>query len=106
VALAGGGNSAGQAAVYLSSRVAKVRLILEDSLTRYPVERITARPNVEILTETTVIGLEGQEGILEAICCRFHRYGEEKKFGARPSVYIHRGGSEYRVAVSLRRDAR
>src|SRR6516165_133888 len=88
VALVGGGNSAGQAAVYLSSQVAKVRLIvrgpgLEANMSRYLVERISARPNVEILTETTVSGLEGQDGILEAIRCRSHRSGEEKKFAIR-----------------------
>jgi thioredoxin reductase (NADPH) len=88
VALVGGGNSAGQAAVYLSSQVAKVWLIvckpgLEGNMSRYLVERITARPNIEILTETTVIGLEGKDGILEAIRCRSHRSGEEKKFAIR-----------------------
>ena len=54
----GGGNSAGQAAVYLPSQVAKVWLMvrgrsLEASMSRYLVDRITAKPNVEILTETT-----------------------------------------------------
>jgi thioredoxin reductase (NADPH) len=82
VALVGAGNSAGQAAVYLSSQVAKVWLIvrgpsLDASMSRYLVDRITARPNVEILTETTVTALEGQDGILEAIRCRSHRSGEE-----------------------------
>src|SRR5712671_2239950 len=82
VALVGGGNSAGQAAVYLSSQVAKVWLIvrgpsLEASMSRYLIDRITARPKVEILTETTVTALEGQDGILEAIRCRSQRSGEE-----------------------------
>ena len=82
VALVGGGNSAGQAVVYLSSQVAKVWLIvrgpgLDASMSRYLVDRITARPNVEILTETTVTALEGQDGILEAIRCRSQRSGEE-----------------------------
>jgi thioredoxin reductase (NADPH) len=50
VALVGGGNSAGQAAVYLSGQVAKVWLIvrgrsLGTSMSRYLVERIIARPN-------------------------------------------------------------
>jgi thioredoxin reductase (NADPH) len=84
VALVGGGNSAGQAAVYLSSQVAKVWLIvrglgLEANMSRYLVDRINARPNVEILTETTVTALEGQDGILEAIRCRSRRSGEELK---------------------------
>jgi thioredoxin reductase (NADPH) len=88
LALVGGGNSAGQAAVYLSSQIAKVRLIvrgagLEANMSHYLVERIAARPNVEILTETTVTALEGQDGMLEAIRCRSHRSGEEKKFAMR-----------------------
>src|SRR5216684_4021506 len=64
VALVGAGNSAGQAVVYLASQVAKVWLIvrgpsLDASMSRYLVERVTARPNVEVLTETTVSALEG-----------------------------------------------
>jgi len=65
VALVGGGNSAGQAAVYLSSRVAKVRLIvrgpgLEANMSRYLVERISATPNVEILTERRSLVSKGR----------------------------------------------
>jgi thioredoxin reductase (NADPH) len=82
VALVGAGNSAGQAVVYLSSQVAKVWLIvrgrsLGENMSRYLVERITARPNVEVLTETTVSALEGQDGVLEAIRCRSRQSGEE-----------------------------
>ena len=82
VALVGGGNSAGQAAVYLSSQVAKVWLIvrgpsLDASMSRYLVERIAATPNIEVLTQTAVTALEGRDGILEAIRCRSHRSGEE-----------------------------
>ena len=88
VALVGGGNSAGQAAVYLSSQVAKVWLIvrkpgLSANMSRYLVERITATPNIEILTETTVTALDGQDGILEAIRCRSHRSGDESKLAIR-----------------------
>jgi thioredoxin reductase (NADPH) len=84
VALVGAGNSAGQAAVYLSSQVAKVWMIvrghsLDASMSRYLVERINARLNVEVLTETTVTALEGQDGVLEAIRCRSRRSGEELK---------------------------
>jgi thioredoxin reductase (NADPH) len=84
VALVGAGNSAGQAAVYLSSQVAKVWLIvrgasLDFSMSRYLVERIAAIPNIEVLTRTTVDALEGRDGILEAIRCHSHRSGEEAK---------------------------
>jgi thioredoxin reductase (NADPH) len=84
VALVGAGNSAGQAAVYLSSQVAKVWMIvrgpsLDASMSRYLVDRIAARPNIEVLTQTTVTGLEGQGGVLKAIRCRSHQSGEEVK---------------------------
>ena len=84
VALVGAGNSAGQAAVYLSSQVAKVWLIvrgpsLDVSMSRYLIERIAATPNIEVLTQTVVTALEGQDGILQAIRCRSHRSGEEVK---------------------------
>src|SRR5271169_3910336 len=72
VALVGGGNSAGQGAVYLASRAAKVWLIvrglsLDASMSRYLVDRIAAIPNIEVMTQTVVAALEGQDGILEAI---------------------------------------
>jgi thioredoxin reductase (NADPH) len=72
VALVGAGNSAGQATVYLASQVAKVWLLvrgrdLEQSMSRYLVDRIGALPNVEVLTEAEVTGLEGGNGRLEAV---------------------------------------
>jgi len=72
VALVGAGNSAGQAAVYLASQVSKVRLLvrgrdLASSMSRYLVDRIAGLSNVEVLTKTTITGLEGHDGMLEAI---------------------------------------
>jgi thioredoxin reductase (NADPH) len=72
VALVGGGNSAGQAAVYLASQVAKVWLLvrgpdLESSMSRYLVDRIRGLANVEVITRIQVSGLEGGDGILAAI---------------------------------------
>ncbi len=77
VALVGAGNSAGQAAVYLASQVAKVWLLvrgpsLEASMSRYLVERIAAQPNIEVVSQTEVSALEGHGGVLEAIRWR-HR---------------------------------
>jgi thioredoxin reductase (NADPH) len=84
VALVGGGNSAGQAVVYLASRVAKVwHLVrgasLEASMSRYLVDRIAALPNVEVLLQTEVSALEGQAGVLEAIRWRNSASGEETR---------------------------
>jgi thioredoxin reductase (NADPH) len=72
VALVGAGNSAGQATVYLASQVAKVWMLvrgasLASSMSRYLVERIEGLPNVEVLTQTEITGLEGADGILEAV---------------------------------------
>ena len=88
VGLVGAGNSAGQAAVYLSSRAARVWLIvrgpgLDTSMSRYLVDRIAATPNIEVLTQTEVTALEGQDGILHAVRCRSHRSGEEVKHAIR-----------------------
>lgn len=71
VALVGAGNSAGQAAVYLSGQASKVWLLarrpLEATMSRYLIDRIAAQPNIEVLTQTEVTALEGKDGALEAI---------------------------------------
>ncbi len=82
VALVGAGNSAGQAVVYLASRVTKVCLLargpsLEASMSRYLVDRIAALPNVEVLLHTTVTELEGEHGLLRAIRWRENPPGKE-----------------------------
>jgi len=83
VALVGAGNSAGQAVVYLASQVSKVWLLvrgpsLAATMSRYLVDRIAGLPNVEVLTQTSVTGLEGSGGMLEAIRWR-GRSGEEMR---------------------------
>jgi len=82
VALVGAGNSAGQAAVYLASQVSKVWLIvrgpdLSASMSRYLIDRITGLSNVEVLTQTNITGLDGHDGVLEAICWRTGASPEE-----------------------------
>jgi thioredoxin reductase (NADPH) len=84
VALVGAGNSAGQAAVYLASQVAKVWLLvrgpgLEASMSRYLIDRIAGLPNVEVLAQTVVSALEGQDGVLEAIRWRHLPSGAETR---------------------------
>src|SRR5262245_33683226 len=82
VALVGGGNSAGQAAVYLASHASKVWLLLRGtdlgaSMSRYLVDRIAGLPNVEVVTRSQVSGLEGRDGVLEAIRWRNGAAGVE-----------------------------
>jgi thioredoxin reductase (NADPH) len=81
VALVGAGNSAGQAVVYLASQVSKVWLLvrgpsLAARMSRYLVDRIAGLPNVEVLTQTGITGLEGRGGMLDSIRWR-GRSGEE-----------------------------
>lgn len=64
VALVGGGNSAGQAVVFLAPKVKTLHLVirgdgLEASMSRYLIERIAALPNVIIHTHTEVTALKG-----------------------------------------------
>ena len=85
VALVGAGNSAGQAVVYLASQVSKVWLLvrgrdLASSMSRYLVDRITGLSNVEVLTQTTVTGVEGRDAMLEAIRWRAGSSGEEVRW--------------------------
>jgi thioredoxin reductase (NADPH) len=72
VALVGGGNSAGQAAVYLASKVAKVSVLvrapgLGASMSRYLIDRIAATPNIELIPYSEITALEGEAGVLRAI---------------------------------------
>jgi thioredoxin reductase (NADPH) len=80
VALVGAGNSAGQAAVYLASQVKKVWMIvrggsLEATMSRYLVDRINAQPNIEVVLETEIIVLEGENGDLRNITLRHRKTG-------------------------------
>ena len=66
VALIGGGNSAGQATVFLAPKVKRLHLVvrgdgLEASMSRYLIDRIKALPNVELHTKTEIVALEGDQ---------------------------------------------
>jgi thioredoxin reductase (NADPH) len=64
VIVVGGGNSAGQAAVYLAGRAAKVTMmirgaVLAASMSRYLMDRIAATKNIELKLRTEISALEG-----------------------------------------------
>jgi thioredoxin reductase (NADPH) len=64
IVLVGGGNSAGQAAVFLSGHARKIYMIIRGgglgaSMSRYLIERIEATPNIELVFNAEVVGLEG-----------------------------------------------
>jgi thioredoxin reductase (NADPH) len=65
VALVGGGNSAGQAAVFLSQHVSKLNLLvrgpsLAATMSRYLIDRIAATHNIELHPHTELVRLHGE----------------------------------------------
>jgi thioredoxin reductase (NADPH) len=83
VALVGGGNSAGQATVYLASKARKVTLIarrpLSRTMSQYLVERIESLSNVDVVIGSEVAGLVGEEGKLSAVTLRDRASGAEQQ---------------------------
>jgi thioredoxin reductase (NADPH) len=74
IVVIGGANSAGQAAVYLSSYASRVTMLvrgdsLAKSMSHYLIEQIESLPNVEVRTQTEVVGAEG-DGRLRALRIR------------------------------------
>jgi len=72
VALVGGGNSAGQAVVYLSGHVKKLYLLIRGGdirahMSRYLVDRIEGLANVEVITQANITNLDGSNGNLQAV---------------------------------------
>ena len=96
VVLVGGGNSAGQAAVFLSGHASRVRMMvrgpgLAESMSRYLIDRIAAAPNIELMTETEIIALNGSPGGgIEAVRWRDRRAGKEAEAPAR-NVFLFIG---------------
>jgi thioredoxin reductase (NADPH) len=83
IVLVGGGNSAGQAAVFLRDYAAKIWLLvrgpsLSESMSQYLIDRIYASSAIEVLTNTEVIALSGsRQRQLECIRWRNRLSGEE-----------------------------
>lgn len=64
IVIVGGGNSAGQAAVFLSQTARRVDMLirsgqLSDTMSRYLIQRIEENPNIELHFKTEIIALEG-----------------------------------------------
>ncbi len=65
IAVVGGGNSAGQAAVFLAQTARHVHVLvrargLADSMSRYLVRRLEGTPNITLHTRTEIVALEGE----------------------------------------------
>jgi thioredoxin reductase (NADPH) len=87
VIIVGGGNSAGQAAMFLSQRAASCRLVirgedLEKSMSRYLIDELAERPQVELVTCCEVVELRGASR-LESVILADRATGERRELPCR-----------------------
>ena len=94
VIVVGGGNSAGQAAVFLASVARRVHVLvrgpgLAETMSRYLVRRIEENPNIVLRTRTEIVALEGN-GSLTRVRWRDDRTGDVEAHDIR-HVFIMMG---------------
>ncbi len=92
----GGGNSAGQAAVYLSQTASKVHMLvraqrLSETMSRYLIQRIEENPAIEMHYCTELVGMEG-DAQLQRVTWQDTNTGETSTHGIR-HVFIMAGAS-------------
>ena len=96
VIVVGGGNSAGQAAVFLSQTASKVHMLvrsgkLSDTMSRYLIQRIEENPAIDLRYCTEIVGLDGDTE-LEQVTWRDKNSGETETHPIR-HVFIMAGAS-------------
>ncbi|MEJ2397658.1 MAG: FAD-dependent oxidoreductase [Gammaproteobacteria bacterium] len=82
VFVVGGANSAGQGAMFLSRYAAKVSILfrgdsLSKSMSQYLIDQIDATPNIEVLINTEVVAVNGNEH-LETLSIKNNKTGDIK----------------------------
>ena len=99
VMIVGGGNSAGQAAIYMSQHASHCRLLIRGgdlgkSMSRYLVDEIERREEIEVMTHSQIVELHGETS-LESAAVEDNRSGERTELpvsaafvfiGARPNT--------------------
>ncbi len=98
VVVVGGGNSAGQAAMFLSERAGKVHLIcrgtsLERSMSRYLVARVRHNSKIEVHLSAQVCALRGDES-LDEVEVEETESGNRRKIES-PAVFVFIGADPY-----------
>jgi thioredoxin reductase (NADPH) len=94
VVVVGGGNSAGQAAVFLSQTAKHVHMLvrssgLTETMSRYLIRRIEENPNITLRTFTELEALEG-DGTLERVRWKNHQTGDVETRSVR-AVFVMAG---------------
>jgi thioredoxin reductase (NADPH) len=87
VVLVGGGNSAGQATVFLAGRARRVTVVarrpLSDTMSQYLIERIESLPNVDAVVGCEISELQGSKGQLESVSVHDRVSGADRTLTAR-----------------------
>jgi thioredoxin reductase (NADPH) len=86
VVVVGGGNSAGQATIFLADHVGKIRLVvrehrLDEYMSRYLADRIERDPRIEVLLHTEIRELLGDKS-LEAVVVQDNKSGVHRTLEA------------------------
>lgn len=96
IVLVGGGNSAGQAAVFMSRYASTVHMLvrgpnLTASMSRYLIDRIKAAPNIELRPNCSITELHGEPALgLEGVTWQDRRTGAETRRSFR-NVFLFLG---------------
>jgi thioredoxin reductase (NADPH) len=98
VVVVGGGNSAGQAAMFLSERSSPCRLLIRGgdlgkSMSQYLVDQIERNPRIEVCTHSQVVEADGDRE-LETITIENTRSGERTRVEAR-ALFVFIGASPH-----------
>jgi thioredoxin reductase (NADPH) len=104
VIIVGGGNSAGQAALHLARAARSVRVVvrgagLSSTMSTYLVERIETQPNIEVVTETEITAVDGDER-LETADLRDRRDGNVDRVAVY-AIFVMIGADPCTEAVQM-----
>ncbi|WP_306639498.1 response regulator [Sanyastnella coralliicola] len=96
VYIVGGGNSAGQGAMYLSQFARKVHILirkddLSSSMSQYLIDQIDGTPNIEVMGRTQIVSAHGDGRLQELV---INHDGNEEKREAR-ALFIFIGAKPY-----------
>jgi len=98
VVIVGGGNAAGQAAMFLSRHASRCRLVIRGgdlgkSMSRYLVDQVERNDSIEVLRDTQVVGLGGERE-LETVTIANGRTGQRTQLDAR-ALFVFIGASPH-----------